>query len=125
MSKVTDIGPIFPVHNFSPQNYKSLLRLATTPTYLPGKSLSTISIKQTWIVFYKSKQCADVVGQICMMQKTNQYHPEINTEVTVGLLLNRKIIYSILEANYNSIHHQQRNSTSTDQSNTSSISKDE
>ncbi|KAH0873775.1 hypothetical protein HID58_071137, partial [Brassica napus] len=88
MSKVTDIGPIFPVHNFSPQNYKSLLRLATTPTYLPGKSLSTISIKQTWIVFYKSKQCADVVGQICMMQKTNQYHPEINTEVTVGLLLN-------------------------------------
>ncbi|WZZ88495.1 hypothetical protein YC2023_117074 [Brassica napus] len=35
--KVTDIGPIFPVHNFSPQNYKNLLRLATAPTYLPGK----------------------------------------------------------------------------------------
>ena len=36
-SKVLDIGPIFPVHTFSPQNYKNLLRLATTPTYLPGK----------------------------------------------------------------------------------------
>ena len=36
-SKVTDIGLIFPVHNFSPQNYKNLLRLATAPTYLPGK----------------------------------------------------------------------------------------
>ncbi|KAG5394998.1 hypothetical protein IGI04_024961 [Brassica rapa subsp. trilocularis] len=36
-SKVTDIGPIFPVHNFSPQNYKNLLCLATTPTYLLGK----------------------------------------------------------------------------------------
>uniref|UniRef100_A0A0D3DA91 Uncharacterized protein n=1 Tax=Brassica oleracea var. oleracea TaxID=109376 RepID=A0A0D3DA91_BRAOL len=35
-SKVTDIGPIFSAHNFSPQNYKHLLRLATTPTYLPG-----------------------------------------------------------------------------------------
>nr|VDC94258.1 unnamed protein product [Brassica oleracea] len=38
-SKVTDIGPIFPVHNFSPQNYKNLLRLATTPTYLPDKTI--------------------------------------------------------------------------------------
>ncbi|WZY92970.1 hypothetical protein YC2023_065299 [Brassica napus] len=38
-SKVTDIGPIFPVHNFSPQNYKNLLCLATTPTYLPGKTI--------------------------------------------------------------------------------------
>ncbi|KAL0703745.1 hypothetical protein Bca4012_070170 [Brassica carinata] len=59
MSKVTNIGPIFPIHNFSPQNYKSLLR-----------------------------QCANVVGQIRMMQKTNPYQPEVNTEVTVGLLLN-------------------------------------
>ncbi|WZY87583.1 hypothetical protein YC2023_044318 [Brassica napus] len=35
---VTLNGPIFPVHNLSPQNYRNLLRLATTPTYLPGKS---------------------------------------------------------------------------------------
>ncbi|WZZ32185.1 hypothetical protein YC2023_015586 [Brassica napus] len=42
-SKVTDIGPIFPVHNFSPQNYKNLLHLATTPTYLPGKLLLSSS----------------------------------------------------------------------------------
>ncbi|WZZ73285.1 hypothetical protein YC2023_084655 [Brassica napus] len=34
---VTVNGPIFPVHNLSPQNYRNLLRLATTPTYLPGK----------------------------------------------------------------------------------------
>ncbi|WZZ49734.1 hypothetical protein YC2023_049841 [Brassica napus] len=64
-SKVTDIGPIFPVHNFSPQNYKNLLRLATTPTYLP-----------------------DVVGQILIIQKINLYHPEFNTDTTIGLRLN-------------------------------------
>ncbi|KAH0911409.1 hypothetical protein HID58_034730 [Brassica napus] len=63
--KVTDIGPIFPVHNFSPQNYKNLLRLATIPTYLP-----------------------DVVGQILIIQKINRYHPELNTNATIGLQLN-------------------------------------
>ncbi|WZZ57021.1 hypothetical protein YC2023_057128 [Brassica napus] len=88
MSKVTNIGPIFPIHNFSPQNYKSLLRLATTPTYLPGKSLSTILINKHELFFINQKQCANVVGQIRMMQKTNPYQPEVNTEVTVGLLLN-------------------------------------
>ncbi|WZY73001.1 hypothetical protein YC2023_005241 [Brassica napus] len=35
---VTLNGPIFRVHNLSPQNYRNPLRLATTPTYLPGKS---------------------------------------------------------------------------------------
>ncbi|KAG2314875.1 hypothetical protein Bca52824_017997 [Brassica carinata] len=66
MSNVTGIGPIFPLHNLSPQNYESLLHLATIPTYLP-----------------------DVVGQIRMMQNTRPFHPEDNTELTVGLLLNR------------------------------------
>ncbi|CAG7876629.1 unnamed protein product [Brassica rapa] len=42
-SKVIDVGPIFSVHPFSPQNYKNLLRLATTPTYLPGKLLLSSS----------------------------------------------------------------------------------
>ena len=69
ISKVTDISPIFPIQNFSPQSYKSLLRLATTPTYLQGKSLSTISINKHGLFFINQKQCADVVGQICMMQK--------------------------------------------------------
>ncbi|KAH0883250.1 hypothetical protein HID58_059346 [Brassica napus] len=72
-SKVTDIGPIFPVHNFSPQNYKNLLRLATTPTYLP-----------------------DVVGQILIIQKINLYHPEFNTDTTIGLRLNISTIVKLI-----------------------------
>ncbi|WZZ36295.1 hypothetical protein YC2023_019696 [Brassica napus] len=67
-SKVTDIGPIFPVPNFSPQNYKNLLRLASTPTYLP-----------------------DVVGKILIIQKRNQYHPGINIDAAIGLRLNRSV----------------------------------
>nr|VDD63985.1 unnamed protein product [Brassica oleracea] len=42
-SKVLDISPIFPVHTFSPQNYKNLLHLSTTPTYLQGKLLLSSS----------------------------------------------------------------------------------
>ncbi|KAG5410870.1 hypothetical protein IGI04_007189 [Brassica rapa subsp. trilocularis] len=72
-SRVTDIGPIFPVHNFSPQNYKNLLRLATTPTYL-----------------------LDVVGQILIIQKINPYHPESNTDATIGLRLNRSTMVKLL-----------------------------
>ncbi|KAL0717094.1 hypothetical protein Bca4012_066416 [Brassica carinata] len=66
MSNITGIGPIFPVHNLSPQSYESLLRLATTPTYLP-----------------------DVVGQIRMMQNLDPFHPDDSTDLTVGLLLSR------------------------------------
>ncbi|XP_013591950.1 PREDICTED: uncharacterized protein LOC106300366 [Brassica oleracea var. oleracea] len=61
-SKVLDISPIFPVHTFSPQNYKNLLHLSTTPTYLQ-----------------------DVVGQTLIIQKTNPYYPEINIDATIGL----------------------------------------
>ncbi|KAH0851857.1 hypothetical protein HID58_094427, partial [Brassica napus] len=82
---VTDIGPIFPVHNLSPQNYRNLLRLATTPTYLP-----------------------DVIGQILIKQKTNPYHPELNIDATIGLRLNRLILcdkqaadFSILQSRKN------------------------
>ncbi|CAN6986344.1 unnamed protein product [Brassica oleracea var. botrytis] len=71
-SKVTDIGPIFPVHNFSPQNYKNLLCLATTHTYL-----------------------SDVVGQILIIQKRNLYHPKINIDATIGLRLNSEIARSV------------------------------
>ncbi|KAH0858351.1 hypothetical protein HID58_086612, partial [Brassica napus] len=74
--KVTDIGPIFPVHNFSLQNYKNLLRLATTPTYLP-----------------------DVVGQILIIQKRNPYHPELNTDATIGLRLNRQTTTQFITSN--------------------------
>ncbi|KAH0851595.1 hypothetical protein HID58_091015, partial [Brassica napus] len=80
------IGPIFPVHNFSPQNYKNLLCLATTPTYLP-----------------------DVVGQILIIQKINPYHPEFNIDAPIGLRLNITIIFNIFHANYYSVHHQQQN----------------
>ncbi|KAG2281777.1 hypothetical protein Bca52824_052997 [Brassica carinata] len=72
-SKVTDIGPIFPVHNFSLQNYKHLLRLATTPTYLP-----------------------DVVGQILIIHKRNPYYAGINTDATIGLRLNRPTIVKLI-----------------------------
>ncbi|KAL0663376.1 hypothetical protein Bca4012_100213 [Brassica carinata] len=37
---VTYIGSIFPAYSFSPQNYKCLLRSATTASYLPGMFLS-------------------------------------------------------------------------------------
>ncbi|KAH0894017.1 hypothetical protein HID58_056446 [Brassica napus] len=72
-SKVTDIGPIFPVHNFSPQNYKNLLCLATTHTYL-----------------------SDVVGQILIIQKRNLYHPKINIDATIGLRLNRSTMVKLI-----------------------------
>ncbi|KAL0755241.1 hypothetical protein Bca101_092909 [Brassica carinata] len=72
-SKVTDIGPIFPVHNFSPQNYKNLMRLATTPTYL-----------------------SDVVGLILIIQKRYSYHPEINTDAMIGLRLNMSTIVKLI-----------------------------
>ncbi|KAH0859613.1 hypothetical protein HID58_087874 [Brassica napus] len=70
---VTNIGPIFPVHNLSPQNYRNLLRLATTPTYLP-----------------------DVVGQILIIQKIKPYHPELNIDATIGLRLNRSTIVKLI-----------------------------
>ncbi|CAH8335328.1 unnamed protein product, partial [Eruca vesicaria subsp. sativa] len=35
ISNVTYIGPIFPVYSFFTQRYRSLLRLATIPSYLP------------------------------------------------------------------------------------------
>ncbi|CAG7895891.1 unnamed protein product [Brassica rapa] len=72
-SRVTGIGPVFPVHTFSPQDYKNLLRLVTTLTYLP-----------------------DVVGQIVLIQKISQHHPESNTDATIGLKLNRSIIVKLL-----------------------------
>lgn len=40
---VTYIGSIFPAYSFSPQNYKCLLRSATTASYLPGMFLSQLS----------------------------------------------------------------------------------
>ncbi|KAL0855178.1 hypothetical protein Bca101_060330 [Brassica carinata] len=64
--------PIFPVHNLSPQSYESLLRLATTPTYLP-----------------------DVVGQIRMMQNLDPFHPDDSTDLTVGLLLSRSTMVKL------------------------------
>ncbi|KAH0887831.1 hypothetical protein HID58_050260 [Brassica napus] len=70
---VTDIGLIFPVHNLSPQNYRNLLRLATTPTYLP-----------------------DVVGQILIIQKIKPYHPELNIDATIGLRLNKSTIVKLI-----------------------------
>ncbi|KAH0869160.1 hypothetical protein HID58_076182 [Brassica napus] len=70
---VTVNGPIFPVHNLSPQNYRNLLRLATTPTYLP-----------------------DVVGQIVIIQKIKPYHPELNIDATIGLRLNRSTIVKLI-----------------------------
>ena len=30
-------------------------------------------------------QCADVVGQTLIIQKTNPYYPEINIDATIGL----------------------------------------
>ncbi|KAG5374713.1 hypothetical protein IGI04_039309 [Brassica rapa subsp. trilocularis] len=72
-SKVTNIGPIFPFPNFSPQNYKNLLRLATTPTYLP-----------------------DVVGQVLIIQKIIPHHPELNIDATIGLRLNRSTIVKLI-----------------------------
>ncbi|WZZ09751.1 hypothetical protein YC2023_095672 [Brassica napus] len=36
--EVTLDGPIYPVHTLVPQNYRNLLRLATTPTYLPDNN---------------------------------------------------------------------------------------
>ncbi|KAH0923986.1 LOW QUALITY PROTEIN: hypothetical protein HID58_024004, partial [Brassica napus] len=92
-SKVTDIGPIFPVHNFSPQNYKNLLCLATTPTYL---LVSPISIKQIWMFILTHNQCANVVGQILIIQKINQYHPEFNIDATIGLRLNMSTIVKLI-----------------------------
>ncbi|KAH0884779.1 hypothetical protein HID58_060875, partial [Brassica napus] len=70
---VTVNGPIFSVHNLSPQNYRNLLRLATTPTYLP-----------------------DVVGQIVIIQKIKPYHPELNIDATIGLWLNRSTIVKLI-----------------------------
>lgn len=92
MLKIPYMGPIFPVPNFSPQNYESLRRLAITPNYLPGKSLSTIPMKQTSyysFFFLKKNTCADVVGQILLIQNTSPYHLRGNTGVTIGLLLHR------------------------------------
>ncbi|KAG2281759.1 hypothetical protein Bca52824_052979 [Brassica carinata] len=54
-------------------NYKNLLHLATTPTYLQ-----------------------DVVGQILIIQKTNPYYPEINTDATIGLRLNRSTMVKLI-----------------------------
>ncbi|KAH0886543.1 hypothetical protein HID58_062639, partial [Brassica napus] len=70
---VTEIGPIFPVHNLSPQNYGNLLRLATIPTYLP-----------------------DVVGQIVIIQKIKLDHPELNIDATIGIRLNRSTIVKLI-----------------------------
>ncbi|KAH0941992.1 hypothetical protein HID58_001629, partial [Brassica napus] len=91
------IGPIFPVHNFSPQNYKNLLCLATTPTYLP-----------------------DVVGQILIIQKINPYHPEFNIDAPIGLRLNiilqnkkntkfKVVIITSIIPKLFQVHHQQQN----------------
>nr|VDD61186.1 unnamed protein product [Brassica oleracea] len=70
---VTLNGPIFPVQNLSPQNYRNLLWLATTPTYLP-----------------------DVVGQIVIIQKIKPYHPELNIDAMIGLRLNRSTIVKLI-----------------------------
>ncbi|CAN7032817.1 unnamed protein product, partial [Brassica rapa subsp. trilocularis] len=58
---------VYPVHTLVPQNYRNLLRLATTPTYLP-----------------------DVVEQIVIIQKIKPCHPELNIDATIGLRLNSR-----------------------------------
>ncbi|KAH0939165.1 hypothetical protein HID58_006626 [Brassica napus] len=70
---VTLDGPVYPVHTLVPQNYRNLLRLATTPTYLP-----------------------DVVGQIVIIQKIKLCHPELNIDATIGLRLNRSTIVKLI-----------------------------
>ncbi|KAG5416570.1 hypothetical protein IGI04_004137 [Brassica rapa subsp. trilocularis] len=70
---VTLDGPMFPVHSLSPQKYTNLLRLASTPTYLP-----------------------DVVGQIVIIQKIKLDHPELNIDATIGLRLNRSTIVKLI-----------------------------
>ncbi|KAH0860832.1 hypothetical protein HID58_089093 [Brassica napus] len=70
---VTLDGPVYPVHTLVPQNYRNLLRLATTPTYLP-----------------------DVVGQIVIIQKIKPCHPELNIDATIGLRLNRSTIVKLI-----------------------------
>ena len=51
---VTLDGPMFPVHSLSPQKYTNLLRLASTPTYLPGKYVIPILINKICIFILKS-----------------------------------------------------------------------
>ncbi|KAH0863269.1 LOW QUALITY PROTEIN: hypothetical protein HID58_080480 [Brassica napus] len=70
---VTLDGPVYPVHTLVPQNYRNLLRLATTPTYLP-----------------------DVVGKIVIIQKIKPCHPELNIDATIGLRLNRSTIVKLI-----------------------------
>ncbi|KAH0911052.1 hypothetical protein HID58_034373 [Brassica napus] len=70
---VTLDGPIFPVHSLSPQKYRNLLRLASSPTHLP-----------------------DVVGQIVIIQKIKPHHPELNIDATIGLRLNRSTIVKLI-----------------------------
>uniref|UniRef100_A0A0D3EEN8 ATP-dependent DNA helicase n=1 Tax=Brassica oleracea var. oleracea TaxID=109376 RepID=A0A0D3EEN8_BRAOL len=42
-------------------------------------------------------QCADVVvGQILIIQKINLYHPEFNTDATIGLRLNMSTIVKLI-----------------------------
>ncbi|KAG5394999.1 hypothetical protein IGI04_024962 [Brassica rapa subsp. trilocularis] len=41
-------------------------------------------------------QCANVVGQILIIQKINQYHPEFNIDATIGLRLNISTIVKLI-----------------------------
>ena len=51
---VTLDGPVYPVHTLVPQNWRNLLRLAITPTYLPDQWVIPLLIKQTWMFILKS-----------------------------------------------------------------------
>ncbi|WZY77973.1 hypothetical protein YC2023_024357 [Brassica napus] len=108
---VTLDGPVYPVHTLVPQNYRNLLRLATTPTYLPGKSTIVKLI-------LCDNQAADF--SILQSKKDRKFKVVIITSIIPKLY---QVISNMFQANYYSVHHQQQISTSTNQLITLSISK--
>ncbi|CAH8389581.1 unnamed protein product [Eruca vesicaria subsp. sativa] len=73
MSNVTITGSLFPGYSLSPQSYNCLLRLATTPSYLPA-----------------------VVGQILIMHEMKPNNPESTRKFTIGLMLNNSKLVKLM-----------------------------
>ncbi|WZZ11768.1 hypothetical protein YC2023_104857 [Brassica napus] len=82
---VTLDGPMFPVHSLSPQRYTNLLRLASTPTYLPGKSTIVKLI-------LCDQQAADF--SILQSKKNRKFKVMIITSVIPKLIQGKLILHS-------------------------------
>ncbi|KAH0866470.1 hypothetical protein HID58_083681, partial [Brassica napus] len=100
---VTDIGPIFPVHNLYLQNYRNLLRLATTPTYLPDvvrQILIIQKIKPSTIVklILCDKQAANF--SILQSKKNRKFKVVIITSIIPKLFQGKLLLRSSPATNF-------------------------